>query len=155
MVIKKLSEGAHEVHKVIKFRKQRGKGHAAVDVDWETVAAPPSGQELRKIMEATAEDDWPQEARVALGKKVAEIRRLAEAQGDKGLLQARGAAYALPPEWATNQEVRHREEKDTLREETRVAKQQLKELRERWQERKADFQRSDRHECPPAEGGRG
>ena len=149
MVIKKLLEGAHEVHKVIKFRKQRGKGHAAVDVDWETVAAPPSGQELRKIMEATAEDDWPQEARVALGKKVAEIRRLAEAQGDKGLLQARGAAYALPslggatPEWATNQEVRHREEKDTLREETRVAKQQLKELRERWQERKTDFQQSD------------
>ena len=118
-----------------------------------------SRQELRKIMEATAEADWPQEARIALGEKVAEIRRLAEAQGDKGLLQVRGAAYALlggaTPEWAANQEVRHREEKDTLREETRVAKQQLKELRERWQERKADFQRSDRHECPPAEGGRG
>ena len=28
-------------------------------------------------------------------------------------------------------------------EETRVANQQLKELRERWQERKADFQQSD------------
>ena len=40
MVVKKLVEGAHEVHKIIKFRKQRGKGHAAVDVRWETVAAP-------------------------------------------------------------------------------------------------------------------
>ena len=147
MVVKKLVEGAHEVHKVIKFLKQRGKGHAPVDVNWETVAAPPSGQELRKIMEATAEADWPQETRVALGEKVAEIRRLAEAQGDKGLLQARGAAYALlggaTPEWAANQEVRHREEKDILWEETRVANQQLKELRERWQERKANFQQSD------------
>ena len=107
MVVKKLTEGAHEVRKIIKFRKQRGKGHAAVDVKWETVAAPPSRQELRKIMGATAEADWPQEVRVALGEKVAEIRRLGEAQGDKGLLQARGAAYALlggaPPEWVANQ----------------------------------------------------
>ena len=95
MVVKKLTEGAHRVRKIIEFRKQRGKGHAAVDVRWETVASPPGGQELRKIMEATAEADWPQEVRVALGKKVAEIRRLGEAQGDKGLLQARGAAYAL------------------------------------------------------------
>ena len=39
--------------------------------------------------------------------------------------------------------MRHREEKDALREETRVAKQQLKELKERWQEKKADFQGSD------------
>ena len=39
-------------------------------------------------MEATAKADWPQEVRVALGEKVAEIRRLGEAQGDKGLLQA-------------------------------------------------------------------
>ena len=82
-----------------------------------------------------------------MGEKVADIRRLAEAQGDKGLLQARGATHALlggaTPEWAANQEMPHWEEKDALREETRVAKQQLKELRERWQERKADFQRSD------------
>ena len=56
-----------------------------MDVKWETVAAPPSGQELRKIMEATAEADWLQEVRVALGEKVAEIRKLGEAQGDKGL----------------------------------------------------------------------
>ena len=41
MVVKKLAEGAHEVHKIIKFRKQRGKGHAAVNVKWETMAAPP------------------------------------------------------------------------------------------------------------------
>ena len=88
MVVKKLTEGAHGVYKVIKYRKQRGKGHAAFDVKWETVAAPPSGQELRRIMEATAKADWPQEVRVALGEKVAEIRRLGEAQGDKGLLQA-------------------------------------------------------------------
>ena len=32
MVVKKLVEGAHEVHKIIKFRKQRGKGHAAVEM---------------------------------------------------------------------------------------------------------------------------
>ena len=134
MVIKKLTEGAHGVRKVIEFRKQRGKGHDAFNVKWETVAAPPSGQELRRIMEATAKADWPQEVRVALGEKVAEIRRLGEAQGDKGLLQARGATYALlggaTPEWVANQEVGHREEKDALREETRVAKQQLKELKE-------------------------
>ena len=114
------------------------------------MAAPPSGQELRKIMEAIAEANWPQEVRVALGEKVAEIRRLGEAQGDKGLLQARGATYALlggaTPEWVANQEVRHREEKDALREEARVAKQQLKELKElkeRWQEKRANFQWSD------------
>ena len=89
MVVKKLVEGAHKVHKIIKFLKQRGKGHAAVHVKWETVAAPPSEQELRKIIEATAKADWLQEVRVALGKKVAEIRKLGEAQGDKGLLQAR------------------------------------------------------------------
>ena len=111
------------------------------------MAAPPSGQELRKIMEAIAEANWPQEVRVALGEKVAEIRRLGEAQGDKGLLQARGATYALlggaSPEWVANQEMRHREEKDALREEARAAKQQLKELKERWQEKRADFQQSD------------
>ena len=34
MVIKKLTEGAHGVRKVIEFRKQRGKGHAAFNVKW-------------------------------------------------------------------------------------------------------------------------
>ena len=42
VAIKKLLEGAHKVHKVIKFQKQRGKGHAAVDVNWETVAPLPA-----------------------------------------------------------------------------------------------------------------
>ena len=116
MVVKKLTEGAHGVPKIIEFRKQRGRGHATVKARWETVAAPPSGPELQKIMEATAEADWPQDVRVALGEKVAEIRRLGEAQGDRGLLQARGAAYTLlggaTPEWVANQEMRHREEKD-------------------------------------------
>ena len=78
---------------------------------------------------------------------MAEIRKLGEAQGDQGLLQARGAAYTLlggaTPEWVANQEMRHREEKDDLREEARVAQRQLKELRQRWQEKRADFQRSD------------
>ena len=76
-------------------------------------------------MEAAAEADWPQDVRVALGEKVAEIRKLGEAQGDQGLLQARGAAYTLlggaNPKWVANQEMRHREEKDALREEARVA----------------------------------
>ena len=49
----------------------------------------------------------------------------------------------LCPEWVANQEMRHREEKDALREEARVAKQQLKELKQKWQEKRADFQRSD------------
>ena len=112
----------------------------------DTVATPPGGQELRKKMEATAEADWLQEVRVALGEKVAEIRKLGEAQGDKGLLQARGATYTLlggaTPEWVANQEVHHREEKDALRDEARLAKQQLKELKKRWQEKQADFQKS-------------
>ena len=95
MVIKRLTEGAHRVRKIIEFQKQRGKGHAAIEVRWETVAAPPRGQELWKIMEATTETDWPQDLRVALGEKVAKIHKLGEAQGDKGLLQARGAAYTL------------------------------------------------------------
>ena len=71
-------------------------------------------------MEATAEANWPQDVRVALGEKVAKIRQLGEAQGDQGLLLARGATYTLlggaTPEWVANQEVRHREEKDALRE---------------------------------------
>ena len=83
------------MRKIIEFRKPRGRGPAAVEARWETVAAPPSGPELRKIMEATAEADWPQDVRVALGEKVAEIRRLGEAQGDQGLLLPRGAAYTL------------------------------------------------------------
>ena len=86
-------------------------------------------------MEATTKADWPQDVRVALGEKVAEIRRLGEAQGDKGLLQARGAAYTLlggaaytilggaTPEWVASQEMRHREEKDALREEAHMAQQ--------------------------------
>ena len=86
MVIRRLTEGAHGMRKVIEFRKQRGRGHATVEARWETVAAPPSGPELRKIMEATAKADWPQDVRVALGKKVAEIRRLGDAQGGRGLL---------------------------------------------------------------------
>ena len=85
-VVKRLTEGAHGVRKIIEFRKQRGRGHATVKARWETVAAPPSGPELRKIMEATAEADWPHDVRVALGKKVAEIRRLGDAQGGRGLL---------------------------------------------------------------------
>ena len=67
MVIKRLTEGAHRVRKIIEFQKQRGRSHAAVEVRWETVAAPPSGQELWKIMEATAKADWLQDVRVALG----------------------------------------------------------------------------------------
>ena len=125
MVVKRLTEGAHRVRKIIEFQKQRGRGHTAIEVRWETVATPPSRQELRKIMEAAAEADWPQDVRVALGEKVAEIRKLGEAQGDQGLLQARGAAYTLlggaNPKWVANQEMRHREEKDALREEARVA----------------------------------
>ena len=105
MVVKRLTEGAPRVRKIIEFQKQRGKSHTAV--------------ELRKIMEATAETHWPQDVRVALGKKAAKIRKLGEAQGDKGLLQARGAAYTLlggaTPEWVANQKMRHRGEKDALR----------------------------------------
>ena len=59
------------------------------------MAAPPCGPELRKILEATAEADWPQDVRVALGEKVAEIRQLGEGQGAQGLVQAREAAYTL------------------------------------------------------------
>ena len=44
MVIKRLTEGARQVRKIIEFRKQRGKGHAAVVVRWETVAAPLAGK---------------------------------------------------------------------------------------------------------------
>ena len=98
-------------------------------------------------MEVTAEADWPQDVRLALSEKVAKIRRLGEAQGDQGLLLARGAAYALlrgaTSEWVANQEMRHREEKDALREEAHMAQQQLKELTQKWQEKRADFQRSD------------
>ena len=82
--------------------------------------------------------------RVTLGEKVAEICQLGEAQGDRGLLQAREATYTLlggaTPEWVANQEMRHQKERDTLREEARAG---------------ADFQRrGSRHECLPYEGGR-
>ena len=55
MVVKRLTEGAHRVRKIIEFRKQRGKGHATVEVRWRLWLPPPPGrQELQKIMEATA-----------------------------------------------------------------------------------------------------
>ena len=75
-VVKKLTAGAHGVRKIIEFRKPKGRGPAQVEARWETVAAPPSGPEFRRIMEATAEADWPQDVRVTLGEKVAEIRKL-------------------------------------------------------------------------------
>ena len=31
MVVKRLTEGAHRVRKIIEFRKQRGRGHATVE----------------------------------------------------------------------------------------------------------------------------
>ena len=40
--------------------------------------------------------------------------------------------------------MRHQEEKDALQEEARVAQRQLKELKQKWQEKRADFQQSDR-----------
>ena len=43
MVVKKLTEGAHGVRKIIEFRKQRGKGCAAVDVRWDTVIVGHNG----------------------------------------------------------------------------------------------------------------
>ena len=46
------------------------------------MAAPPCGPKLRRILEATAEANWPQDVRVVLGEKVAEIWQLGEAQGD-------------------------------------------------------------------------
>ena len=67
---------------------------------------PPSEPEFRRIMEATAGADWPQDVRVTLGEKVAEIRKLGEEQGDRGLLQAREATYTLlggaTTEWVAN-----------------------------------------------------
>ena len=88
------------MRKVIEFQKPKGKGPAQVETRWETVAAPPCGPELWRIMEATAEADWPQDVRVVLGEKVAEI------QGDRGLVQAREAADTLlggaTPEWVAN-----------------------------------------------------
>ena len=73
MVVKRLTAGAYEVRKIIEFRKPRGRGLAHVEARWETEAAPPWGPELWRIMEATAEADWPQEVRrwprsVGLGK---------------------------------------------------------------------------------------
>ena len=82
MVDKKLTAGAYGVPKIFEFRKPKGRGPAQVEARWETVAAPPSGPELQRIMKATAEADWPQDVRVTLGERVAEIRKLGEAQGD-------------------------------------------------------------------------
>ena len=81
MVVKRLTAGAYRVRKIIEFWKPRGRGPAAVEARWETVATPPSRPELRRIMEATAAADWPQDVRVDLGEKVAKIRKLGEAQG--------------------------------------------------------------------------
>ena len=44
MVVKRLTEGAHGVRKIIEFWKQRGRGHDIVEAIWETVAAPRVGQ---------------------------------------------------------------------------------------------------------------
>ena len=82
MVVKKLTAGAYGVRKIIKFRKPKGRGPAQVETRWETVAAPPCGTEFRRIMEATAGADWPQDTRVTLAERVAEIRKLGEEQGD-------------------------------------------------------------------------
>ena len=51
LVVKKLAGGAYEVRKVIEFRKQKGKGPAQVETRWETMAAPPCGPELRRILQ--------------------------------------------------------------------------------------------------------
>ena len=57
---------------------------------------------------------------------MAELREVGEAQGDKGLLQARGAICTLlgwaTPEWAAGQEAQHREEREALKVEANVEK---------------------------------
>ena len=53
-------------------------------MEWKTQAAPSGKPELRRVLEATAELDWPERAKMALGEKVAELREVGEAQGDKG-----------------------------------------------------------------------
>ena len=130
MIIRKLLEGAHEVKKITKLQKQRGKGHATVQVEWKTQAAPSGKPELRRVLEATAELDWPERAKRALGEKVAELREVGEAQGDKGLLQARGAICTLlgwaTPEWAAGQEAQHREEREALKAEAKAAQNSCK-----------------------------
>ena len=75
-MVKKLNAGAYGVRKIIEFRKPKGRGPAQVEARWETVAAPLCGPELGRVMEATAGADWPQDVRVMLGEKVAEIRQL-------------------------------------------------------------------------------
>ena len=76
--------------------------------------------------------DWPGKAKVAWGEKVAELWEVGEAQGDQGLLQARGAVCTLlgwaTPEWAAGQEAWHRKEQDALQAEAKEAQQQLREL---------------------------
>ena len=57
LIVKKLAAGAYGVRKVIEFRKPTGRGPAQVEAKWETVAAPPRGPTLRKILEATAGTD--------------------------------------------------------------------------------------------------
>ena len=42
MIIKKLLAGAHKVQKITKFQRLQGKGHAAVQVEWDT--SRPTGQ---------------------------------------------------------------------------------------------------------------
>ena len=44
MVVERLTAGAYGVRKIIEFRNPRGRGPAAVEARWETVAAPLAGQ---------------------------------------------------------------------------------------------------------------
>ena len=78
---------------------------------------------------------------------MAALREVGEAQGDQGLLQARGAICTLlgwtTLEWATGQEARHQKERDALRADTREAQRQLRELQGCWQEKRANLQRSE------------
>ena len=50
LIVKKLAGGAYRVRKVIEFHKQKGRGPAQVERRWETMAAPPCGPELRRIL---------------------------------------------------------------------------------------------------------
>ena len=51
LAVKRLAGGAYGVRKVIEFRKQKGRGPAQVETRWETMAAPPCGPELRRILQ--------------------------------------------------------------------------------------------------------
>ena len=87
------------------------------------------------MLEATAEIDWPKEARTMLGEKVAELQKLGAAQGNKGMLKIREAVCKLlgwiTPEWEANQEARHQAKLNTLKAEAKAAQQQLRELQGR------------------------